>query len=115
MTRKPAKVAAILAVWAVLAAPALAAPICLSTRDMIDTQPQDDGKAIFFRMQDGSVWRNDLQGNCPDLRFNGFAWSVRNPDETVCEGMQSLRVLNSGQICVLGKFTQITAPRKKPM
>jgi hypothetical protein len=103
--------AAIFVGLAAAAAPANAANICISTRDILDTQPQDDGKAILFHMRNGAVWRNDLQGACPDLRFNGFAWTVRNPDETVCEHMQSLRVLRSGQICVLGKFTQIAAPR----
>ncbi len=104
---------AIIAAGTALSAPALAAPpICLSTQDMTNTDPQKDGKAIMFHMRDGSVWRNDLQGACPDLRFDGFEWTVRNPDYTVCENMQSLRVLRSGEICVLGKFTQVTAPKK---
>jgi len=97
------------------AAPADAANICISTRDIVDTQPQNDGKALFFKMRNGSEWRNDLQGTCPDLRFDGFAWTIRNPDETVCENMQTLRVLRSGEICALGKFTQTKPPRKKAM
>ena len=112
--RKFLYTAAILAGMAAAAAPVNAANICISTRDILDTQPQDDGKAILFHMRNGAVWRNDLQGACPDLHFDGFIWTVRNPDETVCEHMQSLRVLRSGEICVLGKFTQIT-PAKKPM
>jgi hypothetical protein len=87
------------------------APICLSTRDMVSTEPQKDGRAMFFTMRNGSVWRNDLHGQCRDLNFNGFVWVIRNPDNTVCENEQSLRVLRSGQICVLGKFSQIKAPR----
>ncbi len=62
-------------------------------------------------MQDGSEWRNDLQGRCPDLKFDGFVWRSANPDETVCENMQTLRVLRSGEICALGKFTQVKPPR----
>jgi hypothetical protein len=112
MMRKFVYAAAIFAGLVAAGAPANAANICISTRDVLDTQPQDDGKAIIFRMRNGAVWRNDLQGACPDLRFDGFAWTIRNPDQTVCEHMQSLRVLRSGQICVLGKFTQITPPRK---
>jgi hypothetical protein len=101
-----------LALMAALSAPAQAAPnICLSTRDMMSTKPQDDGTAIVFKMRDGSVWRNDLIGRCPDLKFFGFAWTVRNPDETVCEREQTFRVLQSGEICTLGKFTQISPPR----
>lgn len=90
------------------AAPAYAANICISTRDIVSSQPQNDGKAILFKMRNGAEWRNDLKGACPDLIFDGFVWTLRDGDETVCENMQSLRVLRSGQICVLGKFTQVT-------
>ena len=99
---------------AAFSAPALAAgPICLSTRDMRQTTPQDDGTAILFHMRDGSVWRNDLHGRCPDLKYDGFVWNLRNPSEAVCENEQVLRVLRSGEICTLGKFTQIAPPRSR--
>ena len=95
-----------------ITAPALAAGrICLSTRDMRSTTPQDDGSAITFKMRDGSVWRNDLHGRCPDLRFNGFAWTIHDPAARVCEDEQTIRVLRSGEICQLGKFTQIAPSR----
>lgn len=86
-------------------------PICLRTQDMVDTTPDDQGASITFRMRDGSVWRNELRGRCPDLRFNGFVWVVQNPDQTVCDDVQSLRVLRSGEICMLGKFTPVKPPR----
>ena len=95
-----------------MATPALAAgSICLSTRDIRDTDAQKDGTAILFKMRDGSVWRNDLHGRCPDLKYNGFAWSTSNPLESVCENEQTLTVFRSGEVCVLGKFTQIAPPR----
>ncbi len=96
---------------AMLAGGAEAAPICLSTYDMLETQPAKDGASILFKMRDGSVWRNDLHGPCRDLRFDGFVWQLRNSDSTVCENIQSLRVLRSGQVCMLGKFTQVGSPR----
>jgi hypothetical protein len=105
--------AAVLAAIAVMAAaPAQAAgPVCLSTRNMESTTPEKDGTAILFKMRDGSVWRNELHGRCPDLKFNGFVWTVRNPDATVCENENALTVIRSGEVCLLGKFTQITPPR----
>jgi len=112
--RKFVTAAAVLAALGSMAVPASAANICINTRNIVDTRFQDDGKAIFFHLYDGSTWRNDLKGNCPDLRFYGFAWSVRNPDGTVCENTQPLHVLHSGQTCVLGKFTQVSPPRNKP-
>jgi len=97
-----------------ITAPALAAgPICLSTRDMRETTPRDDGAAITFRMRDGSVWRNDLVGRCPDLKFNGFVWTIHDPVAQVCENEQTIHVLRSGEVCQLGKFTQISPARGK--
>jgi hypothetical protein len=94
-----------------VSAPALAATVCLPTRSITNTTPKDDGTAITFKMRDGSVWRNDLKGRCPDLKFDGFEWTIRNPDGSVCENEQTIRVLRSGEICALGKFTQVTPPR----
>jgi hypothetical protein len=87
---------------AAAASPASAAPTCLRTRD-IDSTESKDGRLMTFRMRDGRVLVNHLQGICTDLRFNGFVWTIRGPEE-VCERQQSLRVLQSGQICTLGKF-----------
>ena len=80
---------------------------------MRDTTPQNDGRAIVFTMKDGSQWRNTLIGRCPDLKFNGFVWAVRNPGATVCENENALTVIRSGETCVLGKFTQIRPPRSE--
>jgi len=109
-----ALLAALLTVTAVMPAEA-AGKICLQTRNMRDTTPKDDGTAITFKMNDGSVWRNDLKGRCPDLKFNGFAWTVRNPGGTVCDNEEIIQVIRSGEICALGKFTQISPARGKTM
>ena len=89
-----------------------AAPICLRTQDMVSTEPQKGGGSIIFKMRDGSTWRNDLHGRCPDLWFDtGFSWTVRNGDGSVCENQDTLRVLRSAEVCALGKFTQLTPSR----
>lgn len=87
-----------------------APPMCLQLRD-IQSAKSDDGKIMKFTMRDGKVLYNRLQGICPSLRFNGFAWTVHGPSE-VCEGQQSLRVLQTGEICVLGKF--VPPPKAAP-
>jgi len=87
---------------AAAASPASAAPLCVQTRDIVSTDSKD-GKLMTFKMRDGRVLVNHLQGICTDLRFNGFVWTIRGPEE-VCERQQSLRVLQSGQVCTLGKF-----------
>jgi hypothetical protein len=77
-------------------------PRCVQVRDIVGTNSKD-GKLMTFRMRDGSVLVNHLQGICSTLRFEGFVWNVPG-DGAVCERQQSLRVLRSGQMCILGKF-----------
>lgn len=93
---------------AAVATPALA--LCVSNQDIVNTTPSDDGKRITFKMRDGRVLVNHLQGVCSDLRFNGFAWVLRGTNQ-ICENQQSLRVLQSGQICMLGRFEDKTPPK----
>ena len=85
------------------AAPALAATTCIQTRDIVSSN-SDDGKLLVFKLKNGQTMVNHLRGSCPDLRFNGYVWVLRSGDTKVCENQQSLRVLQSGQVCVLGKF-----------
>ena len=94
-------IAVLACIGTVLAAPAFAST-CLETRDIVSAR-SDDGKVMKFQMRNGQTYINHLQGVCPDLKFNGFVWTIQGPEQ-VCENMQSLRVLQSGQVCVLGKF-----------
>jgi hypothetical protein len=87
----------------VFAAPANAAKTCIDMRDIVSSK-STDGKTMVFKMKDGSTLVNHLQGSCPDLKYNGFAWQSHSGDSKVCENEQSFQVLQSMQICVLGKF-----------
>jgi hypothetical protein len=84
-------------------APALADRICIDSRNIVSSK-SDDGKTLKFKMKDGTTLVNHLQGVCPDLKFNGFAWVLRSGDSQVCEYEQSFRVIQSAEICTLGKF-----------
>lgn len=88
--------------------PAFAENMCVRSRDIQGTDSKD-GKLLTFRMKDGSVLVNHLQGICSDLRFEGFVWVLRGGDESICENQQSLKVLRSGQTCLLGKFDVVKA------
>jgi hypothetical protein len=102
---------AALALIAATAAPA-AANMCVQSRDILSTNSKD-GKLMTFRMRDGRVLVNHLQGVCSDLKFEGFVWVLRGTDD-VCENQQSLKVLRSGQICLLGKFDVVKDKPKAP-
>ena len=97
---------ATLAIATTLPAAAQPAPpaqkICLNNQDVLSTT-STDGKTMVFKMRNGTTYINHLQGPCPGLRFNGFAWELRGIND-ICENQQSLRVLRSGEVCMLGKF-----------
>ncbi len=91
----------------VLASPAWADKMCINSRDIVSTNSKD-GRTLVIKMRDGRTLVNHLQGVCSDLKFNGFVWSLHSGDTQVCENEQSLRVLQSGQVCILGKFDAAT-------
>ncbi|HKD48437.1 MAG TPA: hypothetical protein VKB67_12195 [Rhizomicrobium sp.] len=111
--RKLLGAAIFIAACAATSAPAAAQPICISTRDIASTRVLDGGRAMVFRMRDGSEWRNDLRTRCNGLTFNGFSWTIRNPGRRVCANQDTLRVMRTGQTCVLGNFTQVRPPRSE--
>jgi len=99
--------------FAATAYPASAAHMCVQARDILSTH-SDDGRLMTFKMRDGRVLVNHLQGVCSDLRFEGFSWVVRGTED-ICENQQSLQVLRSGQTCLLGKFDVVKdKPVKAP-
>ena len=99
-------ITAILFLTIAVATPATA-KMCVQSRDILSTDSKD-GKLMTFKMRDGSVLVNHLQGICSDLKFEGFTWVLRGNDD-ICENQQSLRVLRSGQTCLLGKFDVVKA------
>jgi len=101
------KIMAALALAGVMVSvPASAEKICLDTRRMVSSDSKD-GRTMVFKMRDGSTYVNHLQGFCPDLKFTGFAWQLHG-DTKVCEFENTFHVLQSGQICTLGKFEPTT-------
>ncbi len=102
------KIFAALFLVAAAAAPAQAANMCIDIRDIVSSKSAD-GKTMVFKMRDGRTLVNHLQGYCPDLKFFGFSWQTHSGDTKVCEHEQSFQVIQSPQICVLGKFDEPAA------
>ncbi len=101
---------ALVAAGVLATAPAWAQKTCLNSRDIVSSNSKD-GKTMTFKMRDGKTYVNHLHGVCSDLRFNGFVWVLHSGDTQVCENEQSLRVIQSGQVCTLGKFDPPTMPK----
>ena len=84
---------------------ATAQPVCLDVRNMRDSRAVD-GHTIMMSMIDGSRWRGTLTTDCPGLRYNGFVIFPANSDY-VCEGIQSIRVLQNHQVCQIGRIEKL--------
>jgi hypothetical protein len=79
---------------------------CLRTIDIDHTKTPDD-RTILFTMKNGAVYQSTLPTACPQLSFNGFSY-VATPPEQICGNLQTIRVIRSGSVCLLGPFVQIT-------
>jgi hypothetical protein len=84
--------------------------MCISEQDIRDSKPSSDGRRLAFKMRDGRVLISHLRGICRDMRYTGFSW-VLHGSHDVCENQTVIRVIQSGQTCILGKFEE--APTRR--
>ena len=84
--------------------------VCIDGADISYTSEPDD-QTIVFHMNNGRVWRNTLRQTCPNLKFEqAFSEVIRGGE--ICANEQIIRVHETGNICALGDFTLVSAPRK---
>jgi hypothetical protein len=98
-------------VFALVPLCAAADPVCIDSRNMRDSTAVD-GHTIMMSMIDGSRWRGTLTTDCPGLRYNGFVIFPANSNY-VCEGIQSIRILQNHQVCRIGRIEKLP-PRMMP-
>ena len=104
------KIFALTAVALLLACAAHAAgnaPVCLRIIDIKNTNSPDP-HTILFHMRDGSTWKNTLPHPCNGLQFNGFSYNTSI--DKICSNLQSIRVNQNGNVCMLGAFTPYAPP-----
>lgn len=118
MTAFAASLAVILAAGAACAGtPADNAPaakprnVCLQTYRIDHTIYKREDNSILFHMRSGKIWKNHLRTPCSGLSFNGFAY-VNHTGE-ICGDFQSIRVLQTKEVCMLGPFTPYEEPKLK--
>ncbi len=103
---------ALLPVFASAAEAQPAAPpakVCLNVSDIQRSEIPDD-RTIIFHMRDGKVWRNTLKTVCPMLKISPFTQVLRSGD-LMCANQQTIHVAMTGNSCMLGEFSQVTAQR----
>ena len=106
----------------VLAAPGLARaedstkasdPACVNVAWIDHTEVPDDS-TILFHLKGGKTLKNTLISRCVGLRLasRGFTYVARNDE--VCGNLQSIRVNDTGEVCLLGPFSPYVAPARQP-
>src|SRR5258705_9315572 len=85
------------------------ANVCLNVREIQRTETPDD-RTIIFHMRDGKVWSNRLKTVCPMLKVSPYT-QVLHSGDLVCSNQQFIHVTLTGDDCVLGEFTPVTAQR----
>lgn len=112
---RAAALAFVLAVSCVSATGAFAEPAtgntCIRTT-LIDHTKTPDDRTIIFTMKNGAVYQSTLPAVCPELSFNGFSYVATPPDQ-ICGNLQSIRVIRTGSVCLLGPLVQI-GPKAAP-
>ena len=96
---------------AVQAQPESAMPggnVCIRT-DWIDHTKAPNDRTILFFMKDHKVWMTHLATLCPELSFNGFIYEPTPPEE-ICGNLQTIRVIRSGSVCMMGPLVPYTPP-----
>jgi len=80
--------------------------VCFSATEIVNTKATDR-RTILFRMKDGSVWRNTLISDCPDLvAFSAGGFTSVVHAEFICANRHHI-VTQSGNVCRLGAFTRV--------
>jgi hypothetical protein len=74
---------------------------------LIDHTKTPDDRTILFTMKNGAVYRSTLPATCPQLSFNGFSYVATPPDQ-ICGNLQTIRVIRTGAVCMLGPLVQMT-------
>ena len=83
--------------------------ICIRSYEIDHTEIPDDS-TILFHMRDHKIWKNTLIDRCVGLKINnrGFTYSPTLPGtDEICSNLQTIRVNDTGQVCLLGAFTPV--------
>jgi hypothetical protein len=80
--------------------------VCLKTY-LIDHTKAPNDRTLIFYMKNGAAYQSMLPSNCPQLSIYGFSY-VATPPSDVCGNLQSIRVIRTGSVCLLGPLVQIT-------
>jgi hypothetical protein len=90
--------------WAVAPARAddASSQVCLQS-NLVDHTEILNRNQILFYMTGKKVWLNTLRAPCSIDRTDGFVW--KSSIAQYCDNLETIKIIRTGQICMLGKFT----------
>lgn len=83
--------------------------ICLQSSQIDHTEIVNKNLILFY-MNGKKVWANTLPAPCGMDRSDGFIW--RNSLPQYCDNLETVKIIRTGQVCRLGKFTPYEKPAK---
>jgi hypothetical protein len=115
MTMHSTLTAALLGAVALAAAvPAVAAdkPVCFPTYQIDHTSIPDDN-TILFHMRGHKIFKASLVNRCVGLKINsrGFTYTPTIPGSNeICANLLTIRLNDTGQVCLVGDITPVEPP-----
>ena len=87
--------------------------VCLWVNRIDHTQVLNDHQILFFEVG-GKIWQNNLSRPCRTLTAqDGFAWDSSIPQ--YCDNLEQIRVLRTGESCLLGEFVPYVPGGAQPV
>lgn len=76
--------------------------VCLWVNRIDHTQVLNDHQILFYEVG-GKIWQSNLTVPCRTLTAqDGFSWQSGIPE--ICGNLEQIRVLRTGESCLLGAF-----------
>jgi hypothetical protein len=76
--------------------------ICLQTFQIDHTEILNKNQILFY-MNGKKIWVNTLPSPCSMDNTDGFVWRSSIPQ--YCDNLETIKIIRTGQVCRLGKFT----------
>ena len=95
-----------LAIFPASAAAPTRSNVCIRSYQIDHTKAPNDRTLIFY-MKNGAAYQSTLVSDCPELSIYGFSY-MPAPLDQICGNLQSIRVIRTGSVCMLGPLVPIT-------
>lgn len=83
--------------------------VCLQTFQIDHTEILSKTQILFY-MNGKKIWVNTLPSPCSMDNTDGFVWRSSIPQ--YCDNLETIKIIRTGQVCRLGKFTPYEKPAK---